>query len=168
MNNSWMSARQTKFTLYTTVYVLIVLVAVGVVNYLANRFNKSYDSTSTKKFTLSEQTVKIAKNLKDPVTITYWDKATGFKNAQDVLDRYKNLSPKIDVRYVDVDKKKTMAMSAGVKAYGTIFIDSGAKHQEANTESAKALHRLGKKAISALRRDGDAKFDAIREGPPNS
>jgi hypothetical protein len=40
--------------------------------------------------------------------------------------------------------------------------------KEANTESAKALHRLGTKAISALRRDGDAKFDAIREGPPNS
>jgi len=64
MNQSWMKTRQTKFLLYTVVYVLIVVVAVGVVNYLANRFNKSYDATSNKRFTLSDQTAKIAKNAK--------------------------------------------------------------------------------------------------------
>lgn len=72
MDNSWLKTRQTKFTLYTIVYVLIVVVAIGVVNYLANRFNKSYDATSAKKFTLSDQTIKIAKGLQQPVTITYW------------------------------------------------------------------------------------------------
>src|SRR5437899_3915745 len=120
MNQSWMKTRQTKFALYTVVYVIIVVVAVGIVSYLANRFNKSYDATSNKRFTLSDQTAKIAKNLAQPVVITYWDKPTSFKNAQDVLDRYKNLSPKIDVQYMDVDKKKTQAMAAGVRAYGTI------------------------------------------------
>ncbi len=29
MNNSWMKARQTKFTAYTIVYVLIVVAVVG-------------------------------------------------------------------------------------------------------------------------------------------
>jgi ABC-type uncharacterized transport system involved in gliding motility auxiliary subunit len=133
MNNSWMKARQTKFTLYTIVYVLIVVVAVGVVNYLANRFNKSFDATSAKKFTLSDQTMKIARNLQQPVTITYWDKATSFKGAQDLLDRYKNLSPKIDVQYVDVDKKYTQAKAAGIKSYGTITVDVANKHQEAKS-----------------------------------
>ena len=139
MDNSWLKTRQTKFTLYTIVYVLIVVVAIGVVNYLANRFNKSYDATSAKKFTLSDQTIKIAKGLQQPVTITYWDKATSFKGAQDLLDRYKNLSPKIDVQYIDVDKKFAQAKAAGIKSYGTILVEVGNKRQEAKSLTEEEL-----------------------------
>ena len=95
--NSWVSTRQTKFAAYTAVYVLIVLAVLGVLNFLANRYNKSYDATGNKQFTLSDQTVKIAKDLKQDVTITYWDRPTSFQAARDLLDRYKNLSPKINV-----------------------------------------------------------------------
>jgi ABC-type uncharacterized transport system involved in gliding motility auxiliary subunit len=133
MNNSWMQTRQTKFALYTTVYILIVVVAAGVVNFLANRFNKTYDATSTKKFTLSEQTLKVAKSLKDPVAITYWDQPSKFTAARDLLDRYKNLSTKIDVQYQDVDKNRAKAIASGVKTVGTIFVDVGNKHQEAKS-----------------------------------
>ena len=133
MNNQWMKARQTKFSAYTTVYVLIVVAVVGGLNFLANRYNKSYDTTSTKKFTLSDQTIKIAKNLKQPVTITYWDQPTKFQAAQDLLDRYKNLSPKINVEYMDTDKKRTQALAAGVKTLGTIFVNVGNKQQEAKS-----------------------------------
>jgi hypothetical protein len=111
MNTTWMKARQTRFGLYALLYTLIIVAIVSGVNFLANRYNKSYDSTSSKKFTLSEQTLKIAKNLKTDVNITYWDKAGNFQAAHDLLDRYKNLSPKIDVEYQDVDKKKTTAIA---------------------------------------------------------
>src|ERR1700688_3120277 len=133
MNNSWLKARQTKYAAYTAVYVLIVVAVVGGVNFLANRYNKSYDTTSSKKFTLSDQTAKIAKNLKLPVTITYWDQPTQFQAAHDLLDRYKNLSSKIDVQYMDTDKKRTQAIAAGVKTRGTIFVDVGNKQQEAKS-----------------------------------
>src|ERR1700694_5510986 len=115
MNTSWMQTRQTRFALYTAVYILIVVAVVGVVNFLANRFNKSYDATSTKKFTLSDQTLKVAKNLKDSVTITYWDQPSKFPAARDLLDRYRNLSTKINVDYEDADKKRAQAIAAGVK-----------------------------------------------------
>jgi ABC-type uncharacterized transport system involved in gliding motility auxiliary subunit len=133
MNTSWMKARQTKFGLYALLYTVIIVAIVSGVNFLANRYNKSYDSTSAKKFTLSEQTLKIARNLQVPVTITYWDKATSFQGAHDLLDRYKNLSPKIDVEYQDVDKKKTAAIASGVKSYGTIFVKVGERQQEAKS-----------------------------------
>lgn len=138
-DNSWLKARQTKFATYAIVYTVIVLAIVSGVNYLANRYNKTYDSTSNKKFTLSEQTEKIAKNLKEPVTITYWDKAGNFDQAKDLLERYKNLSTKIDVQYQDVDKKKTQAMAAGVKTYGTIFVNVGNKQQEAKSLSEEEV-----------------------------
>src|SRR5712691_4485321 len=133
MNTSWIETRQTRFALYTAVYILIVVGAVSLVNFLANRFNKSFDATSTKKFTLSEQTLKVARNLKDNVSITYWDQPSKFPAARDLLDRYKNLSTKIDVQYQDVDKKKAQAIAAGGKTLGTTFVDVGNKHQEAKS-----------------------------------
>ena len=135
----WIKARQTKFAAYTAVYVLIVLAVIGVVNFLANRYNKSYDATASKQFTLSDQTIKIAKNLKQDVTITYWDQPTQFPAARDLLDRYKNLSSKIDVQYQDVEKNRTKAIAAGVTRRGAVLIDAGNKHQEAKSLSEEEV-----------------------------
>jgi hypothetical protein len=139
MNESWMKARQTKFFAYAALYTVVVVAVVSGVNFLANRYDKSYDATSSKKFTLSDQTVKIAKNLKQPLTITYWDQPTKFQAAHDLLDRYKTLSPDIDVQYMDVEKKMTQAKAAGVKTYGTIFVNVGNKQQEAKALSEEEI-----------------------------
>jgi len=128
-----MQLRQTKFAAYTTVYVLVVLAVIGVLNFLANRYNKSADLTANKKFTLSDETRKIATGLKQDVTITYWNQPTAFQGAHDLLDRYKNLSAKIDVKYEDTDKNRTQAIAAGVKQQGTVFVDIANKHQEAKS-----------------------------------
>jgi ABC-type uncharacterized transport system involved in gliding motility auxiliary subunit len=120
-------------------YIVIVIAILVIVNFFANRYNKSYDTTSNKQFTLSDQTVKIVKNLQQPLTITYWDQPTKFKAAQDLLDRYKNLSPKLDVIYNDADKKRTQAIAAGVKTLGTIYVDFGSKHEEAKSLSEEEV-----------------------------
>src|SRR5271169_869954 len=95
-------------------YSVIVIAILVFINFFANRYNKSYDSTSNKQFTLSDQTIKIAKNLKQPVTIAYWDQSSKFEGARDLLDRYKNLSSDIKVEFNDTDKKRTQAIAEGV------------------------------------------------------
>jgi ABC-type uncharacterized transport system involved in gliding motility auxiliary subunit len=121
------------------VYTVIVLAILVVINFLANRYNKSFDTTANKRFTLSDQTAKIAGNLKQDVVISYWDQPAKFTQARDLLDRYKNLSSKIDVQYQDVDKKKTQAIAAGVKTYGTILVQSGDRKQEAKSLSEEEI-----------------------------
>jgi len=138
-NNSWMKARQTKFAAYTAVYILIVVAVVGVLNFLANRYNKTYDTTSSKQFTLSDQTDKIAKNLKQDVSISYWDQPTQFQAAHDLLDRYKNLSPKITVHYEDLEKNITQARAAGVTRRGAVLVQTGGKTQEAKSLSEEEV-----------------------------
>jgi len=138
-NNSWMKARQTKFAAYTAVYVLIVVAVVGVLNFLANRYNKTYDTTSSKQFTLSDQTEKIAKNLKQDVSISYWDQPTQFQAAHDLLDRYKNLSPKIDIRYEDLEKNITKARAAGVTRRGAVLVQTAGRTQEAKSLSEEEV-----------------------------
>jgi ABC-type uncharacterized transport system involved in gliding motility auxiliary subunit len=138
-NNSWMKARQTKFAAYTAVYILIVVAVVGVLNFLTNRYNKTYDTTTSKQFTLSDQTEKIAKNLKQDVSISYWDQPTQFQAAHDLLDRYKNLSPKINVHYEDLEKNITQARAAGVTRRGAVLIQTAGKTQEAKSLSEEEV-----------------------------
>src|SRR6185295_12055853 len=73
------------------VYTLIVIAILGVLNFLAQRYNKSFDATANKKYTLSDQTAKVVKNIQGDLTITYWDRPTGFSNAEDLFNRYKGL-----------------------------------------------------------------------------
>ena len=52
-----MNARQQKYSLYSTAYVVVILAVLGIGNYLANKNNKTYDTTSNKRYSLSDQTV---------------------------------------------------------------------------------------------------------------
>lgn len=139
MNSRWIKARQTKYVAYTTVYIIVVLAIVSVVNVLANRYNKSYDSTPNKRYSLSEQTAKIVKGLTQPATVTYFDKSTNFSTAKDLLDRYSNLSPKIRVEYVDPDKSPQQARAAGITKYGTTVVQVGSKSDDAKSVTEQEI-----------------------------
>ena len=116
------------------VYTVIIIAILGVLNFLAQRYNKSFDSTANKKYTLSDQTAKVVKNIPGDLAITYWDRSDKFDNAKDLFDRYRGLSPKVKVEYSDADKKRTEAIAAGVKTLPTILVKVGNK-----TETAKSL-----------------------------
>src|SRR6266851_2567925 len=133
MQSDWMKTRQTKYSLYLTVYLLVILAILGAANWLANGHNKSFDSTSNKKFSLSDQTIKVVKGLTKDVTITDYDKTDKFATARDLLDRYANLSSKLKVAYIDPDKKPQIVKAAGVRSYGQIMVDSGTKKEEAKS-----------------------------------
>jgi ABC-type uncharacterized transport system involved in gliding motility auxiliary subunit len=133
VNRRLLSARQTKYAAYAALYVLVILAIASVANVLANRYNKSYDSTANKRYSLSDQTAKIVKGLKQDATISYYDRQVGFQQAKDLLDRYTTLSPRIRVQYIDVEKRPQEARAAGVTKLGTSFVQIGAKKEEAKS-----------------------------------
>src|SRR6202012_1243628 len=124
-----LKARQTKYGAYAAIYLLVVLAILVVVNFLANRYNKSFDTTSNKRYSLSEQTQKIVKGLKQNATITYYNQSTRFQEGKDLLDEYANLSPKVHVAYVDPDKSPELARAAGIRNFGTAVVQVGAKKE---------------------------------------
>jgi len=123
---SFMKSRQTKYTAYAGFYIIVVLVVLGLINFLANRYNKSYDATTNKQFSLSDQTLKVIGNLKNDIRITYFDEGNPSVQARDLLDRYKTLSPKVKVDYIDFVKKPQVAKAAGYARGVTMLIDSHA------------------------------------------
>src|SRR5215469_7796021 len=133
MASQWLKARQTKYVAYLLTYVLVVVAVITVANVLADRYNKSYDSTSNKRYSLSDQTAKIVKGLSQPVSITYFDKTSGFSNAKDLLERYSTLSPRVKLDYIDPDKNPNAARAAGITKYGTTVVQIGAKKEDAKS-----------------------------------
>jgi len=139
MSTQFLHARQTKYAVYATIYVLVVLAILGIANILADRYNKTFDTTSNKRYSLSEQTAKIVKGLKQPVTITYFDQGSRFQQAKDILDQYANLSPRVHVEYVDPDKKPEVARAAGVKNYGTTIVEIGGRKEQAQSLTEEGI-----------------------------
>ncbi len=128
-----MHSRQAKYGAYAAVYTIVIIAVLAAINFLANRYTKSWDSTANKQFSLADQTKKVVGGLQKDVTIDYFDKATQFPQARDLLDRYAALSPKLKVNYYDPDKKPQIAKAAGVRTYGTIQVEAGPKKEEAKS-----------------------------------
>lgn len=139
MASQWLKARQTKYATYAGLYVLVVIAIVVVVNLLSDRYNKSYDATANKRYTLSEQTAKIVKGLNQNATITYFNRSTQFPQGKDLLDEYKNLSPRVKVDYVDPDKDPERAREAGIRSRGTAIVEVGAKKEEAKSITEEGI-----------------------------
>jgi ABC-type uncharacterized transport system involved in gliding motility auxiliary subunit len=171
VSTGWMQARQTKYAAYATVYILVILAVLVVANFLANRYNKSFDATANKRYSLSDQTKKVVGDLKQDVTIRYFDRSTGMQGAKDLLDRYAILSPKLHIEYVDLLKNPTVARAASVTREGEAIIDVGARHEDAKTFDEEgvtgALIRAlkgGEREVCVITGNGEHSVDDTSQG----
>ena len=164
MAPAWLKTRQTKYSAFALLYVLVVVAVLVFVNVFADRYDKSYDSTSNKQFSLSEQTIKIVKGLKTDTQLTYF--GSDFRDARDTLDRYSDLSPKLHVSYIDPERKPQAAKAAGFRSDSPVIVDSSARREGAKSlteeEITGALIRAlktGERTVCMLSAAGEHSAD---------
>lgn len=146
------AARQARYGATAGLYTIVVIAALVLVNWLTNRYNKSFDTTSNKRFTLSQETQKLVKNLKSDATITYIDKASGFDSAKGMLDRYHNLSPKIHLQYIDYQKQPVVARAYGLRFPGTAYVEIGQRREEAKSLTEEGITGAFLKDLKGVRK----------------
>jgi ABC-type uncharacterized transport system involved in gliding motility auxiliary subunit len=148
------AARQARFGATSLLYTIVVIAILVLINWLAQmpRFNKTFDTTSNKRYTLSGETKKVVGNLKSDATVSYFDKASGFNQAKAMLDRYANLSPKVHVRYVDYQKDPAMARAYGVRTAGTAYVQIGDRREEAKSLTEEGLTGAFLKDLKGVRK----------------
>ncbi len=147
MNTEFLKARQTKYAAYAAVYILVVLTAVVIANFLANRYNKSYDATANKRYSLSDQTAKIVKGLKQdapPFSISI--KARASSTRRICWASIPSFRPKIHVKYVDPDKNPQEAREAGIKNYGTAIGAGWRQKRRSQEHDRRGHHRRASSA----------------------
>ncbi len=154
--------RGTNFVIYLIVVIGIIVLA----NWFANQHDVHWDLTPNKQFSLSAQTLKILKGLRQPVTLYVFDRADAFKARKDLLGLYSSASPNVSVRYVDPDRDPTLAKEFGVRSYGSIYVAAGARHLEAESATEQAitnsLIRLlkGTKTVYFVQGHGERNLDS--------
>lgn len=166
------SQRQARFGATAGLYTIVVILILVAINWLARepRFNKTFDTTANKRFTLSDETQKVVRGLKQDATITYFDRKSGFSAAQTILDRYRNLSNKIQVQYVDVERQPTVARSYGVRTAGTAFVELGGRKEEAKQLNEEGITSAflkvlkGERTVCVVKGNGERPLEQSPSG----
>lgn len=164
MAPAWLKARQTKYSAFAFLYIVAVVGVLAFVNVFADRYDKSYDSTSNKQFSLSEQTIKIVKGLKADTELTYF--GSDFAEARDTLDRYSGLSPKVHTRYIDPDRKPQEARAAGFRSDSPVIVDIASRREGAKSLTEEEITaaliratRTGERKVCMLSAAGEHSAD---------
>jgi len=113
--------RSTKFGINSATSVVLMLGILGFVNYLGAQHSKVIDMTTEKTFSLSDQSVKVARELKEDVHIKAFYTGPGeYVPDRDLLRLFTHQNSKISFEFIDPDKEKQVADQYQVTAYGEL------------------------------------------------
>ena len=172
----FLHSRQFRSGSYTGTYVLVFIGILAAANWLGVQYNETFDATSRKLYSLSDQTHKVLDNLDRDVTMSYFDRTSEFARAEDMLRRYENASSRVSVEYVDPDEDPVKAEAMNIRSYGTLILNIGGERQEASSTSEQditnaiimALKGQEKSACIATGHGESASDDMERDGFSNA
>jgi ABC-type uncharacterized transport system involved in gliding motility auxiliary subunit len=133
------SGRQARFGTLAAASVFVVLGILIAINYLSTRYNKRWDLTASRQFSLSDQTKKVLQDLKEPVLIRVFALTDEFPRFRDRLDEYSYQSKQLKVEYIDPEKRPGMAQQYGVTALGTVVFDYKGRNEKVNGTTEQDL-----------------------------
>ncbi len=131
--------RQARLGTIAVTSSLVVLGILIAINYLGARENKRWDLTTSKSFTLSDQTQKLLSKLDAPLKMTVFAKETDFDRYRQILPEYQYGSKRVTVEYVDLDKNPTLGKQYQIQTYGTIALDYKGRTERVVSDSEQDL-----------------------------
>jgi len=155
---------------------LLVLVVLGLVNFLGYRHHKRWDLTSEKLYTLSDQSRSIVAGLKKDVDVIRFGRATDTA-LKDLVTEYVQLGPHVHYRDVDPQEKPEIAQQYNVARMDQVIVSSGGHNETlsgtAEQDITNALIKVtrdtvkticfveghGEKSTSSSEADGLANLD---------
>jgi ABC-type uncharacterized transport system involved in gliding motility auxiliary subunit len=144
--------RNARYGTMTLVAVLVFGAILVAVNYLASRQNKRWDLTANQIYSLSDQTVRILRELDSPVKFTVYDQELNFDRSRGRIDSYVYQSPRVSAEYVDVDKNPTRAKAAQVQSYGTIVVEYKDRTERVTSTNEQDLTNALIKAVTGAQK----------------
>lgn len=137
-----LSGRQTRFGTLAAASVLVVLGILVAINYLSTRYNKRWDLTAARQFSLSDQTKKVLQDLEEPVLIRVFALTDEFPRYRDRLDEYAYQSKQVKVEYIDPEKRPGMAQQYGVTTSTVVFDYKGRNEKVSGTGEQELTNGL--------------------------
>jgi ABC-type uncharacterized transport system involved in gliding motility auxiliary subunit len=133
--------RQTRYGAVASASVLIVIGILVAVNYLSARQNKRWDLTANQQFSLSDQTVQLLRKLDAPVKFLVFDQEANFDRFRGRLTEYEYHSDKVDVEYIDADKRPMQAKQYEIQSYGTVVVEYKDRRERVNPSNEQNVEQ---------------------------
>ena len=140
---------------YGTLSIISIVVFLGIltaVNYLGTRQNKRWDFTANQVFSLSDQTIKILRELKEPVTFTVFERQDRQDVHRDRLGEFTYHSTQVKTEFVDPDREPGRATAAKLESLPTILIQYQSRTERVNSSNEQDLTNGLIKAVTGQAR----------------
>jgi ABC-type uncharacterized transport system involved in gliding motility auxiliary subunit len=136
---AFFSRRSSRYGTFSVISVIVVLAILVAINYIAGRQNKRWDLTSNQQFTLSEQTTKILKGLKEPLTMIAFARSDEMASYRDRLQDYAAASSQVKTDFIDPDKEPLVARKYEIPAYGTVVLEHKGKIERVTSQGEQEI-----------------------------
>ena len=142
---------QTRNAQYGTMALGGILLFVGVLvalNWIAARRTLRWDLTTSKQFSLSDQTRQILQNLKSPLTIrVFHGPQESPQSFRDRLENYQFLSKQVTVEYINAVAEPAKAEKDEISAVPTLVLEYEGRKQRSTSAEESAVTNALKKVI---------------------
>jgi ABC-type uncharacterized transport system involved in gliding motility auxiliary subunit len=133
-----------KIAVFRTNVIVMIGVVLGIViliNFVASRHNKRFDTTAGGAFSLSDQTLKLLENLQNELQIVVFDKPGSHirLEAEDILAEYAYHSDKLKIEFVDPDQSPARAEKNKITRYGTLVLQYAGKIEKIESVKEAAI-----------------------------
>lgn len=124
------SMKTTKHGLSMGFTLLLVFVIAGLLNYIAVKRNKTWDFSQSQVNTISPQSIKVVKELKDDLRVLFFYKEgsqgvdDNRRAFRDLLKKYQDQSSFVGLEFIEVNQNPKLAEDFGVnKGSGLAFVE---------------------------------------------
>ena len=126
-----LTGRQARYGGNALLMSVAFLLIVGMVNYLGTRHHQRWDTTESKQFSLSEQTLQILRDLQEPVQVKLFFTPSHYNRtkAEDLVKEYAMRSNKFTYEFIDPDRQRREAMDYQINRDGTIVFEQGNRRE---------------------------------------
>ena len=130
-NHSSQNARKLRSGANAFIYSIVVLAILVFIQLIVTRHTKRFDLTENKLHSLSPQSIKVLKNIREDVNIKAFMKGgKDKKTVAELLDLYAYHSKKIHPEMIDPDRHPGLAKQYDVRNYGTLVFLSGKRKEK--------------------------------------
>ena len=152
----WLKRRSAKTSIKVLSTTVIIILILGLINFLAIRHSARWDLTEDKINTLAPQSQEIVKDLPKTLKVWVFDRQTN-PTIKSLLEKYQNYSNNFQFEFVNPEQKIGLAEQFKVQSLGEIYLEYGDKKQqliipEATLEADLTESQLTN-AIAKIKRD---------------
>ena len=155
-------SRRTRWQLQLqkTIFIVLLLTAVGLLGWLSNQHAVTFDWTSNKRNTLSDNSIELLRTLEHPVQVSVYvqDDETVRAAVEEILQRYQRKKADFNYRLINPDIDFESAQRDGVERYGQIVI----RYQNNKENVASLSEQNISSALLRLSRPGTRKLVFIK------